>query len=382
MKAKAVIPLAVGLGVGLIAIKLVVDVVQRAKGAGGAGGVASVVMADAEIPVGGEITPKTIKLGKCPKGLLPSKFFDAPDKVAGRVARFSILPGVVIQPVMLAPEGTTPGLSVKIPAGHRAVAVKVDEFSSVAGFLKPGSRVDVIAVLTVKKEKSTETISRTILQNVEVAAVGQQLDESAESTNALTRSVTLIVKPDEAAQLHLASTKGQIRLAMRNQEDQVAAKGRGAQESELWGMAPAGGQKGMSFLGQVLAGLQQGKATRPADMSPPLAPSGDRPAWSPAWPVTVIRGGSTEQLVFASSNSFVRVDGSGGTIGRTGPQMPMSLGSYGAGDGTHSGSAAPNDGDGGSHPFPLQGNRPAAASPQSNSVNGTAEPEVSTSPGG
>src|SRR3990170_162882 len=103
MRAKAIIPLAVGLGVGLIAIKLVVDVVQRAKGAGGAGGVVSVVMAAAEIPVGGEITPKSIKLGKCPKGLLPSKFFDAPDKVAGRVARFSILPGVVIQPVMLAP---------------------------------------------------------------------------------------------------------------------------------------------------------------------------------------------------------------------------------------------------------------------------------------
>lgn len=330
MKTKAIIPLVIGLGVGLIAIKLVMDVVQRAKGASASGDAVSVVMAATEIPVGAEITANMVKLGKAPRGLLPAHF-EAPEQLVGRVARFSMLPEVVVQPTMLAPLGTPPGLGVRIPPGHRAVAVKVDEFSSVAGFLRPGSRVDVIAVLNVnKKGRQTETISRTILQNIEVAAVGQQLSDQSDGNTSLTRSVTLLVKPDQAAQLHLAATKGKIRLAMRNQEDQIAAGSRQANESELLGyMAGTGAEKG--FLASLLAGLHAPQpVVKPAKGAVSVPP---QPVQK-AWPVTVIRGDDVEEIFFASHDSFVRVGAAVPLTGRTSPRMPMSDGRQSAPYGT------------------------------------------------
>lgn len=325
MKARAIVPLVIGLGVGLIAIKLVVDVVQRAKGSGTDANAVPVVIAKTEIPVGMAVTPDMVKVSKASKGGLPSRYYDTAEEVTGRVARYTMLPGVVVQPTMLAPEGTVPGLGVKIPDGYRAVAVKVDEFSSVGGFLKPGSRVDVIAVLNVKKNRKTETITKIILQNIEVAAVGQQLDDQSDSNsnNALSRSVTLLVRPKEASELHLAATKGNIRLAMRSYKDQVATKAEDATESKLFGQeeeevsAPL--QPG--FFSTLFASM---KAAGSDNSSGPTFAAAMAPPKPDPWCVKLMKGDEVEEITFAAADSWVRTNSTAGQTGLTPTRMPMS----------------------------------------------------------
>lgn len=324
MKARAIVPLVIGLGVGLIAIKLVVDVVQRAKGSNTAGDAIPVVMVKSEIPVGTAIMPEMLTVAKASKGALPTRYFDSVEKLAGRVASYTMLPGIVLQPNMLAPEGTGPGLGVKIPEGYRAVAVKVDEFSSVGGFLKPGSRVDVIAVLNVKKGRRSETITKIILQNIEVAAVGQQLDDQTEAgaNNALSRSVTLLVRPKEASELHLAATKGNIRLAMRHYKDQIKTASEDATESQLYGDEEDSDKPAKpNFFATLLASMM----TRPSDNSGQTTLASAAPMNQPdPWSVKLIKGEEVEEITFADENSWVRTNSKVGQTGQTPSRLPMS----------------------------------------------------------
>src|SRR5262249_26574769 len=128
----------------------------------------------------------------------------------------------MITEAMLAPKGTQPGLSSRIPDGYRAVSVKVDEASSVAGFITPGSYVDVSAILNERANNRDQTSSRIILQNVKVGAVGQSLNSSGPDgkANQLCRSVTLLVKPEEVPKLQMAASRGMVHLALRNGRDE------------------------------------------------------------------------------------------------------------------------------------------------------------------
>jgi len=80
------------------------------------------------------------------------------------------------------------------------MAVKVDEFTAVGGWLKPGDKVDVVATFNVKRSKSgpTETVTRTILRDITVRAVGSEKQASGDNQAVIARSVTLLVKPRQA----------------------------------------------------------------------------------------------------------------------------------------------------------------------------------------
>jgi pilus assembly protein CpaB len=137
---------------------------------------------------------------------------------------------------MLAPKDTSPDLGSRIPEHMRAVAMKVDEWVGVDGWLKPGVHVDVAAVFTASSDGKNQTISRIILQNIEVVAVGGEKGQNPQDTGPLiARSVTLLVKPEEVGKLHLASEKGKIRLAMRNSMDAAAEDLTTHNESALYG---------------------------------------------------------------------------------------------------------------------------------------------------
>lgn len=220
MKSRAVIPLVVGLAVGGIAIKVFFNVLKKAKGSSVSDTV-QVVRAAADIASTVEISESMVGLVAVPKPLLPEGCFTDPKQVVGRVSSQTIPKGMPITASLLAPEGTPPGMVAKIQDGYRAVAIQVDEVAGVGGFVKPGARVDVVMVVAGQGRNSN--ISRVILQNVEVLAVGQKTEVGAEGA-AVTRSVTVLVKPEEASKLHLASMKGKLRLAMRSQEDRREPK--------------------------------------------------------------------------------------------------------------------------------------------------------------
>jgi pilus assembly protein CpaB len=100
----------------------------------------------------------------------------------------------------------------------RAVSVKVDEVIGVAGFVLPGTRVDVLVTLNPSAEPELAA-TRVILQNVRTLAAGQTIQRDQDGTPQTVTVITLLVTPDQAQKLTLASTKGRIQLALRNTLD-------------------------------------------------------------------------------------------------------------------------------------------------------------------
>lgn len=238
MKKGTIIPLVLGLILGVVAIKLFLSGIQKAKAGAQAAVVPAVVTVD-DIPATAEITPAMLKVVETPATpLLGRDSFKQVKDVIGRVAQTTIPRGVAVREELLAPPGTPSGLMVRIPKGYRAVSVKINEVSAVGYQLRPGSFVDVIAVMHVGRHK--ELVSRIILQQVKVVAVGRTLQNQSESggKSKAAQSVTLLVKDSEVPKLHLAQTQGKITLAMRSPDDVLESDPGQASESELLGLKP------------------------------------------------------------------------------------------------------------------------------------------------
>ncbi len=269
MKGKAYIPLVVGLVVGVGAIKLTFDYVRKARGNTTPGATVSVVRARAAIPMAVEITNEMVELVSVPKTLVPQGSFLKKEEVVGRVTNTMVPKEMVVTTGLLAPKGTAPGIEARIPAGYRAVAVKIDESSGVAFHVKVGSRVDVVAVMTIQRDRGQETISKTILTDIEVGAVGQDLSSHTEKGAVTSKSVTLLVKPEDVPKLHLASQRGKILLAMRNQVDMSSRAMAETTEKNLLGDGTTGGG-GSAFMGLLAAAAKA--IASPPEANPASAP--------------------------------------------------------------------------------------------------------------
>jgi pilus assembly protein CpaB len=132
---------------------------------------------------------------------------------------------------MLAPEGTAAGLSGILGDGKRALTVKVDEVSGVAGFVHPGDRVDVLVDLPIRDVK--EHFSKTILHDIMVLTTGQIWEQKGDSKPVVVNTVTLELTPEESEVLNLASNEGKIRLALRNRNNRTIAQTPGVTTSFL-----------------------------------------------------------------------------------------------------------------------------------------------------
>ena len=108
-----------------------------------------------------------------------------------------------------------------IPEGQRALSVRVNDVVGVAGYVLPGTRVDVVATMN-PTQNQTDMTSRVILTNVQVVAAGTRIEQDEKNKPIQVTVVTLLVNPDEAEKLTLASTEGKIQLALRNPLDKTA----------------------------------------------------------------------------------------------------------------------------------------------------------------
>jgi pilus assembly protein CpaB len=113
------------------------------------------------------------------------------------------------------------GLSATIPEGMRAVTVAVNDVGGVAGFVTPGTMVDVLVtgMIAGPNTGGGSTITRTILENVRVLAAGQKIEQDRDGKPQTVPVITLLVTPDDAGKLTMASTEGKIQLALRNTID-------------------------------------------------------------------------------------------------------------------------------------------------------------------
>ncbi len=310
MKSRAFIPLLIGLAIGLVAIKLFADVLKKARGATG-GETVKVVTANSDIPPAVEIKESMLELRSVPKSLLPKDAFQEIKPLVGRVTCEKIPQGIFILQNLLAKEGTPAGMAVRIREGYRAVTVKVDEFAGVAGWIKSGCHVDVVTTMnTVGESGRTEVISKVILESVEVLGVGQDMNNSASSSNSnnANKSVTLLIKSDDVPKLHLATTKGQIRLAMRNQLDSASSKPAETTDNELFGnpseqKSNAEPQK-KSFLSYLFSkepkinSDETDKKVEVSRASNKTEVQVDAPPPAKVWRVEVMAGSKVEEVLF------------------------------------------------------------------------------------
>ncbi len=168
---------------------------------------------------------------------VPGMFTRMQDAV-GRALITNVVQNEPILESKLAPREAGAGLPATIPEGMRAVSVAVNEVIGVAGFVQPGTMVDVIAVGSPGGGGGAETLSKTVLENVKVLAAGQQITQDAQGKPHTVPVVTLLVSPEDADKLTLAATQARIQLALRNTIDTKIVHPAAVLQAEL--MSPTG----------------------------------------------------------------------------------------------------------------------------------------------
>ncbi len=194
-----------------------------------------VVVAAADLQLGAALKKEDLRTIAFPQGQAPEGSFTQPADLLGRGL---IVPVVKNEPILaakLASKEAGAGLPPVIPEGMRAVSVRVNEVVGVAGYVLPGNRVDVVATASPTESRS-DTTSKVVLTNVQVLTAGTRMEQDQEGGKPMQVTVvTLLVTPEQAETLALASTEGKIQLALRNPLDQGAPATPGIKTAGLMG---------------------------------------------------------------------------------------------------------------------------------------------------
>jgi pilus assembly protein CpaB len=180
-----------------------------------------VLVATVDLPVGTRIEKEHVSAIDWPLGSRPASALDDPAKVEGQIVGSRIFKGEAVLAEKLVSGKGGSGLAALLPEGARAVSVKVDDVVGVAGFIHPGDSVDVIVTMRPSEGVGNSPyMSKIILENVKVLAVGKDIDSGRNGDKVLQATVaTLQVDSEQAEKLALAASKGQLLLALRSGAD-------------------------------------------------------------------------------------------------------------------------------------------------------------------
>lgn len=192
----------------------------------------TVVVAARDLPAGAIVRREDVEAVEWPGSAIPEGFSTQPGQVVGRGLIVEVRKNEPLLGWKLAEKEAGGGLSITIPEGMRAVSVEVDEVIGVAGFVLPGTRVDVLVTVMPGTDRR-ETTTRIILQNVRAVAADQRYQQDIEGEPQYVTVVTLLVTPEEAEALTLAATEGRIQLALRNTLDGEEIETRGRRITSL-----------------------------------------------------------------------------------------------------------------------------------------------------
>jgi pilus assembly protein CpaB len=237
-----------------------------------------VVVAAADLSLGTSLKKEDLTVVNFPKGQAPEGSFSTPQELIGRGVISQIVKNEPILAGKLASKEAGAGLPPVIPEGMRAVSVRVNEVIGVAGYVLPGTHVDVVVTQSPTSQPQ-DTVSKVILSNVQVLTAGTRLeqDDKDKSKPMQVTVVTLLVYPDQAERLALASTEGKIQLALRNPLDTAAPETPGMKPAVLLGVA-----RQAAPAHRVSSSASPKGAPGPVTVSAPLPP--------PAPTVEIIRG--------------------------------------------------------------------------------------------
>ena len=234
-----------------------------------------VVVAAVDLPLGTELKKEDLAVVNFPVGAAPEGAFSKPSDIFGRGLIVSMVKNEIVLNAKLASKEAGAGLPPVIPDGMRAVSVRVNEVIGVAGYVLPGTRVDVLATANPNGSPQDVT-SKVILANVQVLTAGTRMEQDQEKGKPMAVTVvTLLVYPEQSERLALASTEGKIQLALRNPLDTSAPDTPGMKPAVLLGLTKAAAKP-------VASNNSARKAPGPVTNAAPVA--------APLPTVEVIRG--------------------------------------------------------------------------------------------
>ena len=185
--------------------------------------VRQLVVATKDLQAGETLSPASLTTISWPAAQALPGSFGNPQELAGRVLLLPVFSGEPLLAHHLAAPGTSSGFTTKIPRGMRAISLRTDEAADVAGFVQPGSSVDVL--VTYHPENGSGFQSAAVLQNVRVLAIDQRSEPEADAKPNASGTVTLLVTPQDAAKLSQASSLGKLTFILRNSVDEATIAG-------------------------------------------------------------------------------------------------------------------------------------------------------------
>lgn len=190
-----------------------------------------IVLAARPMPLGTRVSPADVKLVGWPSDSPLSGAFTRVEDVVGRGIVAAVTENEPLTEAKLAPRDAGAGLSPAIPPGMRAISVKVNEVIGVAGFVVPGARVDVVATV----RRPDDAVSRVLISNVQVLTAGTRYEQEKprDAKPIPSTVVTLVVSPEQAEKIALASSEGQLMLMLRNPLDSAEPNTGGAHLARL-----------------------------------------------------------------------------------------------------------------------------------------------------
>src|SRR5262245_41350444 len=235
---KVFIVFALAITVGSVFAFATYNYVQNAPGRTVTIPTTGVVVASANLDVGDELDADNVHMVEWPANAVPEGAFTSIEEVVGRGVIMPMVSNELVLPMKLASKEAGAGLPPAIPPGFRALSVRVNEVIGVAGYVLPGTHVDVVVTLNPTTDQQNMT-SKVILTNVQVLAAGTKIDRETDKDKPTPVSVvTLLVDPDQSERLTLAASEGKIQLALRNPLDTATPATPGVRPAGLLGPAP------------------------------------------------------------------------------------------------------------------------------------------------
>jgi pilus assembly protein CpaB len=237
-----------------------------------------IVVADHPMQLGTRLDATNLRVISWPADEPLAGSFPEIENCVGRALISPVMENEPILETKLAPKEAGAGLPATIPEGMRALSVAVNDVIGVAGFVIPGTVVDVLVTGALPGGSgNANNITRTILENVRVLAAGQKVEQDRDGKPQIVPVVTLLVTPDDAGKLTMASTEGKIQLALRNTIDSKAAN-------------PPPVLQAVLFAGPAL----------PAPVRPGVRRQTPAPAAPAPYEVEMITGTKKETKIFAN----------------------------------------------------------------------------------
>jgi pilus assembly protein CpaB len=193
------------------------------------------VAAARALEAGELLKPENLQMVEWPTSMSLVGGFTKTNDAAGRTVLYPLAKGEPILDRHLAAPGAGIGLTANIPPGMRAISVRSDEVVGVAGFLLPGTHVDML--VTYHSDKAPDPLTATVLQDVEILATGQQMHPDPEGKPTSVNVVTLLLKPEDAERVVLATSLGAIHFVLRNGSDRATTSNPPVGLNQLTGAA-------------------------------------------------------------------------------------------------------------------------------------------------